>query len=93
MEKGDRYQEFEPPAALRPFVRTIWTYAAPAPEPTVQRIAPDGCPDLILVMGAPCKEQDEDGTFRLQPQALSGGQARSTEWNFTAAPLNTRCPL
>ena len=70
----DRYEEFEPPAALRPFVRVIWTYAAPAPEPTVQRIAPDGCPELILDIGAPYEEQGEDGVFRLQPRALFAGQ-------------------
>lgn len=74
MGEGERYQEFEPPAALRPFVRTLWTWAAPAPEPTVQRIAPDGCPELILDIGAPYEEQGEDGVFRLQPQALFAGQ-------------------
>lgn len=74
MGEGDRYQEFEPPASLRPFVRTLWTYAAPAPEPVVQRIAPDGCPELILDIGAPYEEQGDDGVFRLQPQALFAGQ-------------------
>ena len=74
MGEGDRYQEFEPPVALRPFVRAIWSYAAPAPEPTVQRIAPDGCPELILDIGAPYEEQGADGVFRLQPQALFAGQ-------------------
>ncbi len=70
----DRYQEFAPPAALRPFVRVIWTYAAPNPSPTIQRIAPDGCPELIFDLGAPYAEQDADGTFRLQPSALFAGQ-------------------
>jgi hypothetical protein len=74
MGEGDRYQEFEPPASLRPFVRTIWTYAAPAPELVVQRIAPDSCPELILDIGAPYEEQGDDGVFRLQPQALFAGQ-------------------
>lgn len=74
MEPGERYQEFEPPAVLRPFVRAIWTYAAPAPERTIQRIAPDGCPELILDIGAPYEEQGEDGAFRLQPKALFAGQ-------------------
>ncbi|HWQ87584.1 DUF6597 domain-containing transcriptional factor, partial [Brevundimonas sp.] len=74
MDEGDRYQEHEPPPALRPFVRTIWTYAAPAPEPTVQRIAPDGCPELILDIGSPYEEQGPDGVFRLQPRALFAGQ-------------------
>jgi len=72
--EGDRYQEFAPPLTLRPFVRLIWTYAARAPEPTVQRIAPDGCPELILALGAPYEEQGEDGVFRLQPRALFAGQ-------------------
>lgn len=74
MGEGERYQEFEPPPDLRPFVRTIWTYAAPAPDPVVQRIAPDGCPELILDIGAPYEEQGPDGVFRLQPQALFAGQ-------------------
>ena len=62
---GDRYEEHEPPASLRPFVRTIWTYAAPAPEPVVQRIARwrDACPDLAIrstfIVGFP-GETEED---------------------------------
>ena len=72
--EGERYEEFEPPVSLRPFVRTVWTYAAPALEPTVQRIAPDGCPELILDIGLPYEEQGPDGVFRLQPSALFAGQ-------------------
>ncbi len=40
----------------------------------MQRIAPDGCPELILDIGSPYEEQDEDGVFRLQPGALFAGQ-------------------
>ena len=72
--EGERYEEFEPPASLRPYVRTIWTYAAPAPDPVVQRIAPDGCPELVVDIGAPYEEQGDDGVFRLQPRALFAGQ-------------------
>jgi AraC-like DNA-binding protein len=71
---GERYQEFEPPAALRPFVRTIWTWAAPVPESTVQRIAPDGCPELILHIGTPYEERGEEGGFHLQPKDIFAGQ-------------------
>lgn len=71
---SQRYQEFEPPAALKPFVRLIWTYADPDPPPVIQRIAPDGCPELILDLGAPYEEQDDDGVWRLQPPALFAGQ-------------------
>lgn len=70
----ERYQEYEPPVSLRPFVRTFWTYAAPNPSGAVQRIAPDGCPELILDIGRPYEEAGEDGVYRLQPQALFAGQ-------------------
>ncbi|MGV9008373.1 AraC family transcriptional regulator [Brevundimonas sp.] len=73
-EDAERYAEFEPPASLKPFVRTIWTYAAPQPSGDVQRIAPDGCPELILDIGSPYEEQGDDGVFRLQPPAIFAGQ-------------------
>lgn len=72
--EGERYQEFEPPAALKPFVRVIWAYADPDPAPVVQRIAPDGCPELIFDIGSPYEEQDQDGRWRLQPSAIFAGQ-------------------
>jgi len=70
----ERYEEHAPPESLRPFVRTIWTYASPSPSGAVQRIAPDGCPELILDIASPYEEQGPDGVFRLQPQALFAGQ-------------------
>lgn len=74
MGEGERYKEFAPPDALRPFVRLLWTYAAPSPSGGVQRIAPDGCPELIVDLAAPYEEQDADGVFRLQPSVIFAGQ-------------------
>ena len=74
MDTGERYHEFDPPEALRPWVRKVWTYACPNPSRTIQRIAPDGCPELILDLGDPYEEADADGVFRLQPSALFAGQ-------------------
>ena len=71
---GERYEEFAPPPALAPWVKVIWTYAAPEPSRTIQRIAPDGCPELILDLGAPYEEQGQDGVWRLQPSAIFAGQ-------------------
>ena len=73
-EDAERYAEFEPPASLKPFVRKLWTYAAQCPSGDVQRIAPDGCPELILDIGSPYEEQGDDGVFRLQPPAIFAGQ-------------------
>lgn len=71
---AERYDEAEPPPALKPFIRKIWTYAAPSPSGAVQRIAPDGCPELVIDLGAPYEEQGEDGVFRAQPPAIFAGQ-------------------
>jgi len=74
MGQGERYEEFAPPPALRPFIRTLWTYAAPEPSGAVQRIAPDGCPELVIDLAAPYEEQGEDGVFRPQPPVIFAGQ-------------------
>src|SRR5690606_25807835 len=74
MGEGERYEEFAPPDALRPFVRLLWTYAASRPSGGVQRIAPDGCPELVVDLAAPYEEQDADGVFRLQPPVIFAGQ-------------------
>ena len=74
MGEGERYEEFAPPEALRPFVRLLWTYAAPAPTGGVQRIAPDGCPELVIDLAAPYEEEGEDGVFRPQPSVIFAGQ-------------------
>lgn len=72
--EGERYHQFEPPPSLRGFVRKIWTYADPDPAPVVQRIAPDGCPELIIDIGSPYEELDDAGVWRLQPSAIFAGQ-------------------
>ena len=74
MNTDERYAEFPPPPSLAPWVKVVWTYANPAPSDTVQRIAPDGCPELILDVGSPYEELGEDGVWRLQPSALFAGQ-------------------
>lgn len=74
MVEAERYAEFPPPPSLAPWVKVVWTYAAPAPSDTIQRIAPDGCPELILDIGAPYEEQGPDGVWRLQPRAIFAGQ-------------------
>ncbi|HEX8472340.1 MAG TPA: helix-turn-helix domain-containing protein [Brevundimonas sp.] len=71
---AERYDEHEPPKSLRPWIRTIWTYASSEPSGAVQRIAPDGCPELVLDVGSPYEELGDDGVYRRQPPALFAGQ-------------------
>ncbi len=44
----DRFEEFRPSPALRPFVDRLWTRAGAPPQGTAIRILPDGCIDLIV---------------------------------------------
>ncbi len=69
-----RYQESKPRPELRPFVRCVWSYEDASPSHVVQRIPPDGCPELILHLADPYEEQGEDGRFVRQPRTIFAGQ-------------------
>ena len=69
-----RYAEYPPREDLRPWVRLTWTYEDDAPSQTVQRIAPDGCPELIIHLAEPYEEQTLAGAFVRQPRAIFAGQ-------------------
>jgi len=66
------YRESEPSAALRDYVRCVWTFSGPASD-APQPIAPDGCCELIIHRGAPYCERGADGDFE-QPDVLFAGQ-------------------
>lgn len=73
------YQEFSPPPALARHVRLIWqyqsqTHVSDGPGEPLQRIVPDGHPELILHFAQPYAEVDPEGTAVPQVQALFAGQ-------------------
>jgi len=43
----ERYREYTPIAALRPYVACYWTSTAPG-GPSARRILPDGCIDILF---------------------------------------------
>lgn len=69
------YAEHAPPAALRPYVRCLWTLAGPAPEQRApQPVVPDGCMEVILNFGEPFERHRVDGSFvERQPLQLLVG--------------------
>jgi len=78
------YREFAPPPRLAPFIRCFWTLrggdAADRGSPRVERLIPDGSPELVLHLGDPFEQVDESGGARrtiAQPSALVAGQLRS----------------
>ena len=57
------YFEAQPHAALRDVVRCVWVYAPDAWDAAPQRIAPDGCPELVIHFGEPYVRL-ENGTVK-----------------------------
>lgn len=68
------YVEFEPRKELRPWVRLLWRYEDDDPSRIVQRVPPDGCPELIAHLAEPYGEALPDGSFERQPRIIFAGQ-------------------
>lgn len=64
---------------------TIFVVAETAPTRVVFANAENDFPTRVIY------ERDGE-TLRARIEGEINGQARSMEWNFAAAPLNTRCP-
>jgi AraC-like DNA-binding protein len=63
-----REQPLSPP--LDRFVECVWTRSAPATPPTPERIAPDGCVEVIVQLASVARAARPDGPFALQPAAF-----------------------
>jgi AraC-like DNA-binding protein len=67
-----RYREFAAGGAASEFVECYWELEDAGPG-AVQRVVPDGRPELILNFGQPF-EAFHDGVWRSQPQSFLAGQ-------------------
>jgi AraC-like DNA-binding protein len=67
-----RYREVPPPPDLRWAVECFWFAEGPAGG--VERIVPDGCPELVVQLGGSMRAGDEGRQLRAQPRALVVGQ-------------------
>ena len=70
------YCEFQPTAALRPFLRCYWSLRANAKgeAPTVERIVPDGCPEIVVNRADPFQRIYPGASPRRQEEILVVGQ-------------------
>lgn len=68
-----RYEEFAPRADLAAHVRCIWLFEG-GEESEDQRIAPDGCSELIIHVGQPYLERAADGSAQRQAPVVFAGQ-------------------
>jgi AraC-like DNA-binding protein len=67
-----RYREVPPSPDLRWAVECFWFAEGPAGG--VERIVPDGCPELVVQLGGSMRAGDEGHALRVQPRALVVGQ-------------------
>lgn len=68
-----RYAEFAPRADLASHVACVWLFEGRDADED-QRIAPDGCCELIVHRGEPYQERQTDGRLTRQPSSLLAGQ-------------------
>src|SRR6476469_4664572 len=66
------YREFAPGEDAGRFVDRYWVLEGAAPG-AVQRVVPDGRPELIVNLGQPFESLDE-GEWRTQPRCFLAGQ-------------------
>jgi AraC-like DNA-binding protein len=71
-----RYRRIAPGPSAARFVDHYWILeaAAEAADVTVQRVVPDGAPELILHLEAPFQSASPDGTWQDQPRCFVAGQ-------------------
>lgn len=69
------YQIFKPDSDLRSLVKCYWTLEVPVqPNPERQLIIPDGCIDMIFILGDDVKRYTSDDQFIIQPREMVLGQ-------------------
>lgn len=69
-----KYEERPPRQPLKHFLRALWRYDWEGGDPRTERIAADGCPELVLHLLQPYEEVLPEGGARPQPPALFAGQ-------------------
>ena len=86
MSDSFTYEERVPSAAIRPWVRRIWSYTRTEADAEPQPICADGCPELIFDLGPPHEERRAGGAVALQPKAMFVGQLTRPLWIQAPGP-------
>ncbi len=70
------YSEHPPHPTLTRLIRCIWVFeATPDDGPAeIQRIVPDGCPEMVLHYGDHCQEIESGGALKRQSRFVFAGQ-------------------
>lgn len=69
------YQTFQPNSDLNSTIKCYWTLEFPAEfNSEKQRVVPDGCMELIFILGDDIKRYTSETDFIIQPRAIVVGQ-------------------
>ena len=69
------YQTFQPHPDLDALIKCYWSLEVPAErESSKQRIVPDGCLEMIFILGDDIKRYTSEHEFIIQPRAVIIGQ-------------------
>lgn len=69
------YQTFQPHPDLQPVIKCYWTLEIPADRDAErQRIVPDGCIEMVFILGDDIKRFTTETEFIIQPRAMMLGQ-------------------
>ena len=69
------YQTFQPHPDLEALIKCYWTLEIPRePASIKQRILPDGCIEMIFILGDDIKRYTSEDEYILQPRAMILGQ-------------------
>ena len=75
MEKELKYQTFKPKRDLESLVKCYWTLEVPIQSDTQkQLIIPDGCIEMIFILGEDVKRYTSEDKFIIQPREMVLGQ-------------------
>lgn len=69
------YKTYQPHNDLKSFISCYWTLEVPAQNKAgKQRIVPDGCIEMVFILGDDIKRYTSENDFILQPRAMILGQ-------------------
>jgi AraC-like DNA-binding protein len=75
MDNNVKYQTFKPHPYLEPLIKCYWTLEVPAQEDyQKQLILPDGCLEMIFILGDNVKRYTSEDQFIMQPREMILGQ-------------------
>ena len=90
MKENIKYQTFQPHPNLASIVKCYWTLEVPKLEHTAkQLIIPDGCIEMIFILGDDVKRYTSDMNFIIQPRQMVLGQITEQFYIEPTGHVNT----